>query len=105
MRSSPQRESISPGEFLRALLAQRFLFSAGGLVHFDEPLLRGAEDYGIVAAPAVRVAVLVVVVAEERTTIAEQFHDDGIRGENILAFVFSEALEIDALVVERRVNL
>src|SRR5882762_11581503 len=52
-----------------------------------------------------RITVFVFVVAEERAAITEQFYDDGIRSKNILAFVFGQTLEIDAFVVQRRVNL
>jgi len=47
---------------------------------------------------------LVFVVAEERAAVAEQFHDDGIRSENILAFVFGQAFEVYALIVQWRVD-
>jgi hypothetical protein len=86
--------------FFESFLAKRFLMAVGSLVHLDEPLLGSAEDHGVVAAPAVGIRVLGFVVTEERATIAEQFHDDGIRGENVLAFVFGQAFEIDAFVVE-----
>src|SRR5208337_3258078 len=41
-------------------LAQRFLRAVSDLIQFDEPLLGGTEDHGIVATPAVRITVLVV---------------------------------------------
>jgi len=63
-----------------------------------------AKNHGVVAAPAVRITVLVFVVAEERAAVAEQFHDDGIRSENILAFVFGQAFEVHALIVQWRVD-
>ena len=75
-----------------------------GLIHLDEPLLCGAEDYGIVAAPAVRVAVLIGVVAQQGAMVGQKLHDDGIRGEDVFAFVFGQAFGIDAVVVEGRVN-
>src|SRR5207244_12980195 len=90
---------------LERFVSQRLLSAMRGLVHLDEPVFRGAEDHRIVAAPAVRVAVLVLVVTQQRAAIAEQFHDDRIRGENILAPVFRQPLKIDALVVDRRINL
>src|SRR5439155_18313328 len=63
-----------------------------------------AENYRIVAAPTVRVAMSVFVVAKKSAAISEQFHDDGIRGENVFAFVFWQAFEVDALVVEGRID-
>ena len=71
-----------------------------GLIHLDEPLLGGAENHRIVAAPAVRIAVLVSVLAEQRAAIAQQFHDDGIRLEDVFAFVFRQAFEIDAAIID-----
>src|SRR4029077_10137440 len=92
-------------DFFERFLAQRFLFSMRGLVHSDEPLLGGPENHGIVTAPAVRIAVLVLVVSEKSAAIAKQLYNDGIRGENILALIFGQAFEIDAFVVKGRVNL
>src|SRR6266481_7079052 len=102
---APSGNPFDAVDFFERFLAQGFLFSMRGLVHFDEPLLSGAKNYGIVAAPTVRVAVLVLVVAEERAAIVEQLYNNGIRGENVLAFVFGQAFEIDAFVVKGRVDL
>ena len=52
-----------------------------------------------------RIAVLVRMMAEERAAIGQQFHNEGIRGENVFAFVFRQTFEIDAFVIDRRVNL
>src|SRR5207245_9024421 len=102
---APGGEPFHLMDFFKCLLAKRFLFPVGSLVHLDEPLFGSAENYGVVAPPAVRVAVLVFVVAQKSAALGQQFHDDGIRGEYILALVFGQAFEVDALVVERRVNL
>ena len=91
--------------FLERFLAQGFFFSVSGLVHFNKPLLRGAENYRIVAAPAVRIAVLVFIIAKKSAALSEQFHDDGIGGEYVFAFVFGQTFEVEALVVERRIDL
>src|SRR5579862_4020245 len=76
-----------------------------GLVHADEPLLGGAEDHGIVTAPAMRVAVLVFVITKKRAAIFQKLHNDGIRGENVLPFVFGQAFEINTTVVNGCVDL
>src|SRR5438270_8133470 len=91
--------------FFERFLAQRFLPTVRRLVHFDEPLLGGTENHRIVAAPAMRVSVPVIVMAEERAALLEQLHNDRIRAEDILALVFGQAFGIHAFVVERRVNL
>src|SRR5262249_25374575 len=70
-------------------------------IHFDEPLFRGAEDDWIVAAPAMRVGVLVGVMRKERAVIREQLHDDGVRLEDVLAFVFGQTFGVNAAIVER----
>ena len=47
-------------------------------VHADEPLLGGAEDGGLVAAPAMRVAVFDSFGGEQGVMRAQDFDDDGI---------------------------
>src|SRR5882724_511519 len=101
---APRGEPFHLMNFFEGFLAERFLFSMRGLVHFDEPLLGGAKDHRIVAAPAMRITVLVFVMPKERAAIGEEFHNDRIRGENIFAFVFGQAFEVDAFVIERRVD-
>src|SRR5438270_7487444 len=102
---TPGGDPLDLMNFLERFLAQGFLPTVRRLVHFDEPLLGGAENHRIVAAPAMRVSVLVVVMAEERAALLEQLHDDRIRAEDVLALVFGQAFGIHAFVVERRVNL
>ncbi len=55
--------------------------------HADEPLLGGADDDGVVAAPAVRVGVLEGGGAEECAFFFEEFDDDGVGFEDGEAFV------------------
>ncbi len=55
--------------------------------HADEPLLGGADDDGVVAAPAVRVGVLVGGGAEECAFFFEELDDDGVRFEDGEVFV------------------
>ena len=47
--------------------------------HADEPLLRGAEDYRLVAAPAVGIGVLKLRAAQQRAAFFEHGDDDRIR--------------------------
>src|SRR5215471_7829931 len=54
------------------------------------------------AAPAVRIAVLVIVVPEQSAAFTEQFHNDRIRGENVFAFVFRQTLGVDTAIIQRR---
>ncbi len=66
-------------------------FGAFGIEHWgfhaDEPLLGGADDDGVVAAPAVRVRVLVGGGAEECALFFEEFDDDWIGFEDGEVFV------------------
>ncbi len=87
--------------FFQRFLPQRFLSALRGLIHLDEPLLRRTENHRIVAAPAMRIAVLIVVIGKQRAAILKQLHDDGIRSENVLAFVLGQAFEKDAFVINR----
>src|SRR5580692_1223109 len=60
---APRRNPLHGFNLAKRFLTERFGFSVGGLIHLDEPLLGGAKDDGIVAAPAVRIAVLVRMMA------------------------------------------
>ncbi len=102
---APAGNPLNLVNFLQRFLAQRLFRTVRGLIHLDEPLLRGAKDYRIVAAPAVRVAMLIRMVPQQRAMFGEQLHDDRIRREDVLAFVFRQAFGIHALVIQRRVNL
>ena len=48
-------------------------------LHADEPLLGGAKDGRVVAAPAMRIAVLDLFFAQQRAVRFQNFGDDGIR--------------------------
>ena len=100
---TPGRNPLYVVDFFERFLAQRFFFSVRGLVHLDKPLFGGAEDHRVVAAPAMRVAVLVFVMAQKGAAVGEQFHDDGIRCENIRPPVFGQTPRGDAHGVVRRV--
>src|SRR6202012_2309951 len=52
-----------------------------------------------------RIAVLVIVMAEQRAAIAEKFHDNRIRGEDVFAFIFRQTFGVDAAVIDRRSSL
>ena len=62
-------------------------FRKHGGVHADEPLLGGADDDGVVAAPAVRVGVLVAGGAEECAFFFEEFDDGRVGFEDGEVFV------------------
>ncbi len=102
---APRGNPLDVTDLAERFLAQRSSPAVRRRVDLDEPLLGGAKNYGIVAAPAMRVAVLVFMVAEQRPAVRKQVDDDGIRGEHILALVFRQAFEINAAIVEWRVNL
>ena len=65
----------------------------------DEPLLGGAGDDGVVAAPAVGVGVLEVGGGEERASFFEQLDDDGVGFEDGEAFVGLGLASAEALGV------
>src|SRR5713226_5556729 len=101
---APGGEPFHLMNFLKRFLAERFFFSVGRLVHLDEPLLGGAEDYRIVAAPAVRVTVLVLVVAQQRAAIAEQLDNGCVSCEDILSLVLKKTLCENSFVIKRCVR-
>ena len=61
-------------ELVERLFAQRVTV-VERFVHRDEPLARRAEDDGLLAAPAVRVAMVDVLVEDERTALAQPLDD------------------------------
>ena len=63
-----------------------------GSLHRDEPLLGGAEDDRIVAAPAVGIRVLQALSVEENATNLQQLDDGLVRVEDLLAIVFRQAI-------------
>ena len=68
--AAPRRNPFHFLDFREGLLAQVFLIES------DEPLLGGAEDHRIVAAPAVRIAVLELAFGDERPARLQQLNDD-----------------------------
>ena len=61
-------------ELLERLLAQRAAV-VERFVHRDEPLARGAEDDRLLAAPAVRIAVVDVLMEDKRAALAQPLDD------------------------------
>src|ERR1700722_3617146 len=64
---------LNLGEGFRA---QRILAVGRNGIHADKPLHGCPKNYRIVAAPAVRVAVLVRMMAKQGSAIGEQLYDD-----------------------------
>ena len=54
------------------------LLAKTGLVHGDEPLVGGAEEHRLLAAPAVRVAVRDLDLGHERAPLAQEVDDLGV---------------------------
>ena len=102
--SAPFRRPFHLGDFRKRARPDRTR-TAPRAIQIDEPLFGGAENYRIVAPPAVRIAVRKFLFAEQRAAIAQQRHDDGIRLKHGLAFVFRQAFEIAAVSIDRRVRL
>ena len=74
-------------------------------VHPHEPLRRRQEDDGVVAAPAVRVAVLVRLVVPEPAAIAQRLDDGRIGLEHLLAREQLHVVGEAAVRADRRVDL
>ncbi len=55
------------------------------LVHRDEPLRRGAEDHRILAAPAVRITMLVFLAEQQHAAFAHEVDDLIVSGKHIQA--------------------
>src|SRR6267154_1285718 len=98
---APGRNPFHTVDLFESFFPKSFRFPFSGCIHFDEPLCGSAKDDGIVATPAMRIAVLVGMMAEKRAVVGEKFDDDGVGREDVLAFVFGKAFGVDAAVVER----
>ena len=81
-----------------------FLTGKRNRIHGDEPLLGSPENHRVVAAPAMRVAMLVRVVAKQCAAIGKQFYDNRVCCEDVLAFVFRQPFRVNAFVIKRRIN-
>src|SRR6266403_1493555 len=101
---APAGNPFHVGDFGERFGTQRFFAVGWNCIHANKPLHCRAKDHWVMAAPAMRVAVLVSVVTKQRPAIGEQLYDDRIGGEDVLAFVFGQPFGVNALVVERRVN-
>ena len=71
------------------------------LVHGDEPLRGSAEDHGVVAAPAMRIAVFEVGVVEQRAACAEILDDLRVGFPNVHAGVRSRFARENAARIHR----
>src|SRR6266403_3488679 len=69
---APGRNPLHVADFVERFLAQSCGASVCRRVHLDEPLLGRTKNYGIVAAPTMRITVLIVVMSEQRATIGQQ---------------------------------
>ena len=84
---APGGDPLRLRDRLEGLLAQR----GPALVEGDEPLLGGAEDDRVLAAPADRVGVRVLAGLQEGARLAQELHDRGVRVEDLLP---GEALDL-----------
>ena len=73
-------------------------------LHGDEPLLRGPEDDGLLAAPAVGVAVGGVRRGQEPAALLEEFDDAGVGLPDLLSGKLRDFLGEPAAVVHRRIG-
>src|SRR5882724_13424059 len=109
---APARNPLDVGNLGERFRAQRFLAvdrmtsrtGKRNRIHADEPLLGSPENHRIVATPAMRVAVLVRVLAKQCAAIGKQLYDNGVRCEDVLALVFRQAFRVNAFVIKRRIN-
>ena len=88
MRSSPQAGTHFDCAIASSACSRRVGCS---LVEGDEPLLGGAEDDRVLAAPADRVRVGVLARLQEGARLAQELHDDRVRLEDLLP---GEALDL-----------
>src|SRR5258705_1006301 len=68
---APGGNPLNVADFVERFLAQSCGAAVCRRVHLDKPLLGRTKNYGIVAAPTMRITVLIVVMSEQRSTIGQ----------------------------------
>ena len=99
MRSSPHAGSHFTFLMSSSVRLRRVPPPGIARFHRDEPLLGGAEDDGIVAAPAVRIRVLELFGMQQRAALLQQFDDGRIGVPDLQAVVLRQAVAQDAVFV------
>src|SRR5262249_56551594 len=84
---------------------ERLLAKAPLAVEGDEPLLGGAEDEGVLAAPADRVGVRLLARLDEHALLAHEVDDRGVRLEYLLAREVLDLGQEAARLVHRAVDV
>ena len=106
--AAPFRRPFHFRDFVQRQLPQRLGLRGGNrgapIVELNEPLLGGPEDHRIVAAPAVRIAVLQLALGHKCSARFQQFDDRWIGFKNGLAVVFRQSFGEAAVIVEWRVS-
>ncbi len=95
----PARNPLDLLDRVESALAQRAALL--GMVHRDEPLLGRAEDHRLLAAPAVRVAVLGLAGVEHVAPLGQPVDDRWVRLVDVLACERTAALIEDAVCHRR----
>src|SRR6185369_17587491 len=75
------------------------------LVHRDEPLRRGTKDHRVLAAPAVRITVLVVFTEQQHTPFAHKLDDLIVRIKHALTSEMLDLRRESSRVVDRTIDL
>ena len=90
-------------DFFKGTAAQRVVLrlpARHGRFHRDEPLLSRAEDYRIVAAPAMRIRVLGLLRMQQSAAALQQVHNRLIRFPYALAVVFRQPVAQNPFFVD-----
>src|SRR5436190_18207538 len=75
------------------------------LVHRDEPLRRGAEDHRVLAAPAVWIAMIIVLTEEQYAAFAHELNDLIVCVEHTLAREVFDVRREAAGVIDWAINI
>src|ERR1700684_2128986 len=106
---SPSRNPLHFLYFFQRRAAQprcvRRPYRRAAVVELDEPLFRSAENNGLVAAPAMRIAVREFLLCHQHLTVFQQRNNCWIRFENSLAFIRRQPLHKSSVVIQRSIRL
>src|ERR1700735_1355534 len=105
---TPCRQPLNFFDFVQRAAAERGRLRGGNRcaagIELYEPLFSGAKNHWFMAAPAMWIAVREFLFANQHPTFRQQRNDRGIRFEHRLAFVFRQAFDKAAVIIERSIG-
>src|SRR6185436_10573704 len=105
-----QRRNTAFGQIISVITSIAAIFVlldeiAMRLVHRDEPLRRRAKDHRILAAPAMRITMVVLLTEKQHSLLAHKLNDRVVRFEHALTREMRDIRRESARVIDGTVDL